>query len=164
MIPIPTDIRYGSWIAQQTAKIPDENELSGDGMRYILVIDDDKSICSLLRAFLTKMGYQVEVAHDGQAGIEYFDNGPDFDLVITDIRMPKMDGSEVARHIRGSDRPATPIVAITGFSDTDIRIGFFDSLLLKPFDLDALKDIVTSLTENSWPPQTPDFLIRAHPE
>ena len=118
-------------------------------MGYILVIDDDKIICSLLRAFLTKVGYQVEVAHDGQAGIEYFDNGPDFDLVITDIRMPKMTGSEVARHIRGSDRPATPIVAITGFSDTDISIGFFDSLLTKPFDLDDLEDAVTLLMGNS---------------
>jgi CheY-like chemotaxis protein len=118
-------------------------------MGYILVIDDDKSICSLIQAFLAKMGYEVEVAHDGKAGIECFDNGPDFDLVITDIRMPKMNGSDVARHIRGSDRPSTPIVAITGFSDTDISIGFFDSLLTKPFDLDALKDIVTSLTGNS---------------
>ena len=117
-------------------------------MGYILVIDDDKSICSLLQAFLTKMGYQVEVAHDGEAGIECFDNGPDFDLVITDIRMPKMDGSDVARHIRGSDRPAIPIVAITGFSDTDISIGFFDSLLTKPFDLDTLEDAVTSLMGN----------------
>jgi CheY-like chemotaxis protein len=117
-------------------------------MRYILVIDDNKSICSLLRAFLTKMGYQVEVAHDGKAGIECFDNGPDFDLVITDIRMPKMNGSDVARHIRGSNRPATPIVAITGFSDTDISIGFFDTLLTKPFDLDTLEDTVTSLLGN----------------
>ena len=117
-------------------------------MGYILVIDDDRSICDLLHVFLTNMGYEVEVAHDGEAGIESFDNGPDFDLVITDIRMPKMNGSDVARHIRGSDRPGTPIVTITGFSDTDISIGFFDSLLTKPFDLDAMKDIVTSLTGN----------------
>ena len=117
-------------------------------MGYILVIDDDRSICDLLHVFLTNMGYEVEVAHDGEAGIECFDNGPDFDLVITDIRMPKMDGSDVARHIRRSDRPSTPIVAITGFSDTDISIGFFDSLLLKPFDLDTLEDAVTSLMEN----------------
>ena len=118
-------------------------------MGHILVIDDDKSICSLLRAFLTEMGCEVEVAHDGQAGIECFDNGPDFDLVITDIRMPKMDGSDVARHIRGSNRPDTPIVAITGFSDTDISIGFFDSLLTKPFGLNDLENAVTSLMENS---------------
>ena len=117
-------------------------------MGYILVIDDDKSICSLIQAFLAKIGYEVKVAHDGEAGIECFDNGPDFDLVITDIRMPKMHGSDVARHIRGSDRPGTPIVAITGFSDTDISIGFFDSLLLKPFDFDTLENAVTSLMEN----------------
>ena len=133
-------------------------------MGNILIIDDDKSICSLIHAFLSKMGYDVEVAHDGKEGIKSFDEGPDFDLVITDIRMPKMNGSDVARHIRRSDRPSTPIVAITGFSDTDISIGFFDSLLTKPFDLNDLEDAVTSLMENFWPPQTTDFQICTHPE
>jgi len=118
-------------------------------MVNILIIDDDKSICSLIHVFLSKMGYEVEVAHDGKEGIRSFDEGPDFDLVITDIRMPKMDGSEVARHIRDSDRPSTPILAITGFCDTDISIGFFDSLLTKPFGLDDFKNAVTSLMESS---------------
>ena len=117
-------------------------------MGCILVIDDDKSICSLIHAFLTKMGYQVEVDHDGEEGIKTFDRGRNFDLVITDIRMPKMNGTDVARHIRGSDRSSTPIVAITGFSDTAMREGYFDSLLTKPFDLDALENTVTSLLEN----------------
>ncbi len=117
-------------------------------MGYILVIDDDENICYILRTFLTEMGYEVKVAHDGEEGIKYFDKDRDFDLVITDIRMPRMGGCEVARYIRGSDRPSTPIVAITGFSENDISKEFFNSLLMKPFNLEALRDVVTSLTKN----------------
>ncbi len=117
-------------------------------MGYILVIDDDDHICYILCAFLTGMGYEVKVAHDGEEGIKHFDKGRDFDLVITDIRMPRISGCEVARYIRGSDRPSTPIVAITGFSENDISKEFFNSLLTKPFSLKALRDVVTSLTKN----------------
>jgi len=117
-------------------------------MGYILVIDDDKNICYLLRSFLTEMGYDVKVAHDGEEGIKHFDKGHNFDLVITDIRMPRMNGFEVARYIRGSDRSYTPIVAITGYSENDISEEFFNSLLMKPFNLEALRDVVTSLTRN----------------
>jgi CheY-like chemotaxis protein len=124
------------------------NSYFGDLMGYILVIDDDENICYLLHSFLTEMGYDVEIAHDGEEGIKHFDKSSNFDLVITDIRMPRMDGCEVARHIRSSDRSYTPIVAITGFSENAIREEFFNSLLVKPFNLDALRDVVTSLTKN----------------
>jgi CheY-like chemotaxis protein len=117
-------------------------------MGYILVIDDDENICYLLHSFLTEMGYDVKIAHDGKEGIKHFDKSRHFDLVITDIRMPRMNGCDVAKHIRSSDRSFTPIVAITGFSENDIREGFFNSLLLKPFNLETLRDVVTSLTKN----------------
>jgi len=120
----------------------------GGLMGYILVIDDDENICYLLQSFLTEMGYDVKIAHDGEEGIKHFDKNCDFDLVITDIRMPRMDGCDVARHIRSSDRSYTPIVGITGFSENRIREEFFNSLLVKPFNLEALRDVVTSLTKN----------------
>ncbi len=124
-------------------------------MGYILVIDDDKNICYLLRSFLTEMGYEVKVAHDGEEGIKHFDKGRNFDLVITDIRMPRMNGCEVAKHIRSSDRSYTPIVAITGFSENDISKEFFNSLLMKPFNIEALRDVVTSLTKNCFKEDSP---------
>ncbi len=51
----------------------------------------------------------MEVALDGEKGVELFKTGNDFDLVITDIDMPGMDGNEVARHVRASDKSDTPI-------------------------------------------------------
>ena len=62
----------------------------------------------------THLGHEVEMACDGDEGIELIESGYKCDLVITDITMPRLNGNAVARHIRSSDRQDTPIVAITG--------------------------------------------------
>ena len=114
-------------------------------MDNILVIEDQDGLLNFLREMLTLMGYQVKVAHDGAEGIKLFNNREDFDLVITDICMPRMDGNAVAKHIRNSDKPTTPIVAITGFGE-GIEKGLFDISLLKPFKVQALLGAIRSLT------------------
>ena len=65
----------------------------------ILVVDDDANICELLRLYLTKEGYQVTVANDGEEGLEKF-NAVKPDMVLLDVMMPRMDGLEVCRRIR----------------------------------------------------------------
>ena len=87
-------------------------------MDHILVVDDEESVREVLKDALEYYGYKVTVACNGQEGLEYFNNGDGFKLVITDIKMPIMDGIEFARCIRNSDRPNTPIIAATGFSET----------------------------------------------
>ena len=114
-------------------------------MDHILVIDDEDIILDCLRKSLAYLGYLVTVAHDGKEGIELLKNGYNFDLVITDIMMPRMNGNAVAKHIRSSDKSETPIVAITGYGD-DIDRELFNFVLLKPFDLEALADVVRSFT------------------
>ena len=114
-------------------------------MDNILVIEDQDGLLKFLRETLTLMGYQVKIARDGEEGIKLFNNREDFDVVITDICMPRMDGNAVAKHIRNSDKPETPIVAITGFSDS-IEKGLFDISLLKPFKVKALLGAIRSLT------------------
>lgn len=111
-------------------------------MKYILVIDDDSTILSLLYEYLLHLGYTVEIAHNGDDGIKLFNNGIHFDLVITDINMPILDGNEVARFIRNSDTPETPVIAITGSYHDIINRELFDFVLLKPFNMDSLKDII----------------------
>ena len=103
-------------------------------MARILVIDDDETILAVVHEFLTQHGYHVKAAHSGEEGIELFDNGSNFDLVITDIRMPGIDGNEVAEYIRRSDRADTPIMAISGFID-NIDKDLFNIFIQKPFDL-----------------------------
>ena len=97
-------------------------------MPEVLVIDDQNDILNCLRYVLINLGYEVKIARDGQEGIEVFDSERNLDLVITDIRMPRMDGNAVARHIRNSDRPEMPIIAVTGFAD-EVEIEMFNFLV-----------------------------------
>jgi two-component system cell cycle sensor histidine kinase/response regulator CckA len=109
-----------------------------------LVIDDEKHILNILRTLLIKQGFKVKVAHDGREGIKLFDNGHDFDLVITDIRMPQVNGNQVAKHIRGSDKPNTPIVAMSGYpKEIDKRL--FDFSITKPFRLETIIDVIEKI-------------------
>ena len=81
----------------------------------ILVVDDDKNICELLRLYLVKEGYNVTMVHDGGAALAEFDKlHPD--LVLLDVMMPVMDGWEVCRKIRAKDN--TPIIMLTAKGET----------------------------------------------
>ena len=110
-------------------------------LQKILVIDDQTSIRTILSMLLTELGHNVEAAENGEEGIRLFNNHGDFDLIITDIRMPKMDGNEVARQVRNSVRANTPLVAITGFPE-EAQAELFDCALVKPFKLEDLRNIV----------------------
>ena len=82
-------------------------------MLTILVIDDEKVILEMFKRILEASGFNVKTAPDGKEGIKMFDNGL-FDLVITDMSMPGMDGNCEARHIRHSDRQFIPIIGVSG--------------------------------------------------
>jgi CheY-like chemotaxis protein len=90
----------------------------------------------------------VELAEDGERGIQLFKKLGDFDLVITGIRIPRMDGNEVAAYIRNLGRPDTPLVAITGFPE-EVQNNIFDFSLTKPFKLKDLNRIVRSFESKS---------------
>ena len=89
-------------------------------MEHILVIDDNEDIVNSVSKVLTHLGYDVKVAHDGEEGIELFNRGFNFDCVITDINMPRVNGVEVAQYIRNSDKSEIPVIAITGFYEGEI--------------------------------------------
>ena len=101
----------------------------------ILIVDDDKNICDLLRLYLEKEGYQTFQAHDGEAALAaYTQNKPD--LVLLDVMMPKMDGWEVCRRIRAQGQ--TPVIMLTAKGETfDKVLGLelgADDYVVKPFD------------------------------
>ena len=112
-------------------------------MSKVLVIDDERSIAELLCQALTLVGYNVTTASGGAEGIEIFDKDL-FDLVITDIRMPGINGIGVVNHIRKSDRPHTPIIGISG-TPWLLEENGFNSTLNKPFTITTLKKTVTEL-------------------
>ena len=112
-------------------------------MCSILVIDDEKNILNLLQEALRLLGHKVEVANDGLKGVQKFDDGS-FDIVITDVRMPKLDGRGVVQHIRNSRKKSISIIGMSGtpwlLKDID-----FDTILPKPFPLEKLLEVVTKL-------------------
>ena len=117
-------------------------------MNYILVVDDDKFIADVIKDAIEHFGYKVAVACNGEEGLKYF-NSKRFEMVITDIKMPIMDGIEFARSIRNSDRSDTPIIAITAyFDDNGIERNLFNSMIEKPFKLESLEEIISQHLES----------------
>ena len=101
----------------------------------ILVVDDDQNICELLRLYLTKEGYQVTLASDGEDALaKYGQVKPD--MVLLDVMMPKLDGWEVCRRIRKEGD--TPVIMLTAKGETfDKVLGLelgADDYIVKPFD------------------------------
>jgi len=113
-------------------------------MCNILVIDDEESVLKIINQALTRFGFSVETASDGVEGIKKFDDGF-FDLVITDLCMPGIDGNGVAKHIRNSGGRLTQIIGMSGtpwLTDG----GDFTEVLANPFSLTTLIETVRNLT------------------
>ena len=116
-------------------------------MLKVLVIDDDQLILGMVKQVLTKFGFKVETASNGKEGIQKFDRNH-FDLVITDINMPYIDGNCVARHIRISGKQCTPVIGISGTPWLG-QAADFDKIIQKPFSIKLLIDSVIDLTASS---------------
>ena len=115
-------------------------------MSRILIIEDEAAIRRVLVKILSEESdtYQVEEAEDGLAGIEKIKKD-DFDLILCDIKMPKMDGVEVLEAVKKM-KPEIPMVMISGHGDLDtavntMRLGAFD-YISKPPDLNRLLNTV----------------------
>lgn len=101
----------------------------------ILIVDDDKNICELLRLYLEKEDFDVVIANDGAQAVEMF-GAENPDMVLLDIMLPKLDGWQVCREIRKtSDKP---IIMLTAKGETfDKILGLelgADDYVVKPFD------------------------------
>jgi DNA-binding NtrC family response regulator len=90
--------------------------MSADGAS-ILIIDDDAAVSRTLSLILTRAGYKVITVNNGRKGLDMLSDG-EFDLVLTDIIMPELDGIEAIRRIR-SDHPGLRIIAMSGGGQID---------------------------------------------
>lgn len=113
----------------------------------ILIVEDEKMLADSIKTMLEGRGFQVEAVYDGETGADYAELGI-YDLLILDVMMPKMDGYQVARHVR-SQRCGTPILMLTARSSVEDRIEGLnagaDYYLTKPFDMRELMACINAL-------------------
>jgi CheY-like chemotaxis protein len=125
--------------------------------RRVLVVDDNRDSADSLTMLLRLAGDEVETAYDGQDGLEIARQWRP-DIILLDIGLPRLDGYELARCLRGEFGLQQPVlVATTGYGkDEDRRMSQeagFDAHLVKPVDLEELRQIMAGLTAGPQPPQ-----------
>ncbi len=114
---------------------------------HLLIAEDERDLAEALTAFFEKNKFSVDTVFDGRVAYDY-GSGGDYDAVILDVMMPKMDGIEVLRRLR-ADGVKTPIMMLTAKAEKDDRITGFDSgaddYLPKPFAPDELLSRVRAM-------------------
>jgi CheY-like chemotaxis protein len=111
--------------------------MRADMGRRVLIVDDNADSRDALSELLRSWGHEAKVAADGCEGITLaLEHRPD--VVLLDIRLPDLDGSEVARRIRSGVGNGVRLVALTG-SDEEEKAGTFDDYILKPAEPEVLR-------------------------
>jgi signal transduction histidine kinase/ActR/RegA family two-component response regulator len=135
---------------------PVQTTTATQGHERILLIDDEKQIIDIEQQILERLGYTVTPKTDSQEALEEFAALPEkFDLVITDMTMPKMTGDQLARKIMDI-KPDIPVILCTGFNETineekALAMGI-DKFIMKPIVKDELARAIRSVLD---PPQNP---------
>lgn len=116
----------------------------------ILVVEDEPGVRSMLGAVLRASGYEPLLALDGQDAAEQLRAGLNVDAVITDIRMPRMDGVALVTHLRAQESTqGLPVIAMSAYNDErqerEVRAAGADYFLPKPFTVQALAGALAAL-------------------
>ena len=128
-----------SWLP---APMPDEAPGGADTRARVLVAEDDPLVRAMLERLLVELGYSVRSARHGQEALDLaLGSSEPFDLVITDVRMPKMSGPELGRRLE-ERWPGIPVLYVSGY-DVEVATGPStahrrQAFLKKPFDPDEI--------------------------
>ncbi|MBN1384340.1 MAG: response regulator [Elusimicrobia bacterium] len=126
-----------------------KNGHTGRGKGHILVVDDEIEILKFIETVLKKNGYSVTVTHDAFHALNLLEKN-DFDIAITDLKMPQMSGVELLEIIK-EKYPKVKVLIITASARTDLAIKCIEKgandYLIKPFTLNQLKKKVESLVK-----------------
>ena len=115
-------------------------------MAKILIVEDDESVRTFTARAIAAGGHEVEMAEDGDVGLETIRKaGGGYDLILSDIRMPAMDGIEMARRAAG-EFPGLKILLMTGYAEQRERAGDLQEIIIdvvpKPFSLVEIRNRV----------------------
>ena len=115
----------------------------------ILIVDDNKELREILEEYLQGEGDLIDGASNGREALLKHNNGP-YDLIITDLNMPELDGMELMRRVR-QDNEVTEFIVITAYASLDtaveaVKLGAFD-YIVKPFRMEELKVAVKNVRD-----------------
>ena len=133
-------------VVQSLKRYTGEPEPASDEPFTILVVDDEESIRLYVDRVLSKAGYRTTIAVDGADAIAAAARGDRFDLLLTDVVMPRMTGAELALRLR-EDHPDLKVLYLTGYSDRlfaeKIRLRHDEAFLEKPCTVSGLLQAVS---------------------
>ena len=117
----------------------------------ILVVDDESAVRVIVAALLERNGYTTTIAGSAEEALEHLKGDPGFDLVMSDVMMPEVDGLSLLDRI-GVDYPGTPVVMFTAVHDIHVATNAFRrgaiDYLLKPFERNQLLNVVSRAVEH----------------
>lgn len=125
----------------------------GDRQGRVMICDDEEQVRKPMRYHLTKAGYEVLEVTDGEEAIKAMkegDNALMVDTIITDMRMPKVNGQEVVAYFR-EQFPTIPVVVLTGFPDVELAVNLMKQgvidYIVKPVEKENLLRVVRHTTQ-----------------
>lgn len=117
----------------------------------ILVVDDELLIRDLLYDFFNNQGWQISVAENGEKALELL-KGQSFDLVLSDIKMPELDGLRLTARLRET-HPDLPVILMTGFPSVESAVEALrakaEDYVIKPFNINQLFKLIDSKIRGS---------------
>ncbi|MBC2667955.1 ATP-binding protein [Novosphingobium piscinae] len=131
--------------AQLAARTEEPRKWAGGGK--ILLVEDEDTVRAVAERALTRQGYEVTVAADGEEGLQFVALGRRYDLVVSDVVMPVMDGPAMAREIR-KIVPSVPFLFMSGYAEEQLRKEIdFDNMhfMPKPFTVQQITDTVAQV-------------------
>jgi DNA-binding NtrC family response regulator len=119
----------------------------------VLVVDDEPMVCQQLEQLYTLNGFKVMVAQSGEEALECLGLGEDIDLVVTDIRLPGMDGVELVGRMQ-KICPDVPVIVITAYGDIEIAVKVLkqgaSDFIVKPFSAATIQESTRVVLEKMW--------------
>jgi DNA-binding NtrC family response regulator len=122
--------------------------MTAEAKKKILLVDDDKVVCDMLKRFILHMGYDVITVNDSQSALRHLKNDK-FDLLMTDLNMPEIDGFELFKQVKDG-RPDMKVIFFTGFGhnyEPKIKEALSNGVsccLYKPFKFNVLEKAIKS--------------------
>jgi len=141
-------------VTEGKAAIPVEKDVEfHKGHEHILLIDDELTIISLIKSMLEPLGYKVTGIQDPEVALKIFrDNSQNFDLILTDYGMPKLNGKQLAELVKAT-KPEIPVILTTGYSNLarqdEVKNWNIEGILMKPFQYKELSNTIRTVLEKS---------------